>query len=246
MLTSEELTRYSRQMLIPWLGAEAQERLKSSHVLVAGIGGLGCSSSLFLTSAGVGSITLVDFDTVGLSDLNRQVIYWHKDIGRKKVEVAAEGLSQLNPDVRIYPQDARISESNVYDLLGVAEIVVDGLDNLGARYILNSACIKKGIPYIYGSVLGLRGVMTVIIPGKTPCLRCIYPKERVQTGPLPVLGSAPAIIANLQVIEAIKILAKRGPSLAGRMVVFHGDTMKFITLELKKNEVCEVCGKEQE
>ncbi|MCJ7595016.1 MAG: HesA/MoeB/ThiF family protein [Desulfobacterales bacterium] len=244
MLTSEELTRYSRQLLIPEIGREGQERLKNARVLLAGVGGLGCSSSQFLTCAGVGSITVVDRDTVALSDLNRQVLYGRDDIGKRKVDVAAERLSRLNSNVKIYPRFAEITEENASKLLTGIELVVDGLDNLQARFALNSACVEKGIPFIYGGIMGLKGMVAAIVPGKTPCLACIYPRIRTHERPFPVLGSVPAIIANLQVLEAIKILTGRYAPSAGRMILFDGGEMNFFRLEIKKNETCKVCGKE--
>lgn len=245
MLTADELTRYSRQILIPELGLAGQERLQKSRVLLAGVGGLGCSSSQFLVAAGVGSITLVDRDTVALSDLNRQVLYGQEDIGRKKVEVAAERLSRINPGVEIHSRFVEISEKNAFQLLAGIDLVMDGLDNLPARFFMNSACVGRKIPYVYGGIKGLKGAVAAIVPGKTPCLACIYPRTRTHEGPHPVLGSVPAVIANLQVLEAIKILTGRYDSSAGRMVFFDGSEMTFSRLELKRNEKCKVCGKEK-
>jgi len=245
MLTAEERTRYSRQLLIPEIGEGGQERLKNARVLIVGVGGLGCSSSQFLTCAGVGSITVVDRDMVSLSDLNRQVLYGQEDIGRRKVDVAAERLSRLNSDVKIFPRFGEVNEGNARDLLRGIDLVVDGLDELGARFALNAACVEMGIPFVYGGIMGLKGMVAAIVPGKTPCLACIYPRIRTHERPFPVLGSVPAIVANLQVLEAIKILTGHYTPSSGRMVLFDGGEMNFFRVELRKKESCSVCGKEK-
>jgi adenylyltransferase/sulfurtransferase len=178
-------------------------------------------------------------DTIELPDLNRQILYWEEEIGEKKVVVARRKLSKLNPAVEITPVFARITEENAVSLIDKAQVVVDGLDNFAARLVVNSACIKQGIPYIYGGVSRLRGMVTTIVPGKTPCLRCLAPEG---IGGLGVMGVTPAIIASLQALEAIKILTGRSPSLAGKLLLFNGDEMKFQLLEVRRNESCPVCS----
>jgi molybdopterin/thiamine biosynthesis adenylyltransferase len=239
MLDQSELIRYKRQLIIPEFGEEGQRRLKGSHVVIVGVGGLGCASATYLTAAGVGHITLVDFDTVELTDLNRQILYWEEDIGKKKVEVAQRKLSKLNPLVQITPVSAKITEENAARLIGGAQVVVDGLDNSASRLVVNSACVKQKIPYIYGGVSRLRGMITTIIPGQTPCLACLSPEG---AGGLGVLGITPAVIADLQALEAIKIVTGRRPSLAGRLLLFNGDDMKFRVREIARNESCPVCS----
>ena len=242
MLNRNELTRYHRQLLIPEFGREGQRRLKKSHVIVVGLGGLGCASATYLTAAGVGHITLVDFDVVELSDLNRQVLYWEEDIGEKKVLVAQRKLSKLNPTIKIIPIFAKVTQKNVFSMIDGAQVVVDGLDNLVTRHIINSACVKYKIPYIYGGVSRLRGMITTIIPGKTPCLACIYPEGSQGGGGLGVLGVIPALIANLQALEAIKLLIGQTPSLAGKLLRFNGNDLKFRIDDIKRNEDCKVCS----
>jgi molybdopterin/thiamine biosynthesis adenylyltransferase len=215
VLNRNELTRYHRQLLIPEFGGEGQRRLKNSRIVVIGIGGLGCASATYLTAAGVGHITLVDFDRVELSDLNRQVLYWEEDRGEKKVLVARRRLSRLNPAIEIIPTFAKITKKNVFSIIKDAQVVVDGLDNLPARLMVNSACVQCKIPYIYGGVSRLRGMVTTILPGKTPCLACVYPEGSQEEGGLGVLGVIPALIANFQALEAIKLLIGESPSLAG-------------------------------
>jgi molybdopterin/thiamine biosynthesis adenylyltransferase len=239
MLDQSELIRYNRQLIIPDFGEEGQRKLKDSHVVVAGIGGLGCVSATYLTAAGVGHITIVDADVVELPDLNRQILYGEGDVGKKKVTVAERKLSRLNSRVEISPIFAKITEENVLSIIEGARVVVDGLDNSATRLVVNSACVKRKIPYIYGGVSRLRGMVTTIIPGQTPCLACFRPEG---AGGLGVLGVAPAIIASLQALEAIKLLIGRSPSLAGKLLLFNGDDLKFRVYDIEKNENCPVCS----
>jgi molybdopterin/thiamine biosynthesis adenylyltransferase len=239
MLDQDELARYNRQLIIPDFGEEGQRKLKDSRIVIVGVGGLGCASVTYLTAAGVGHITIVDFDTVELPDLNRQILYGEEDVGKKKVSVAKSRLSRLNSGVEITPVSTKITEENVLSIVKGAQVVVDGLDNSASRLIVNSACVKQKMPYIYGGVSRLRGMVTTIIPGKTPCLACLSPEG---VGGLGVLGVAPAIIANLQALEAIKLLIGRNPSLAGKLLLFNGDDMKFQLREIRRNESCPVCS----
>jgi molybdopterin/thiamine biosynthesis adenylyltransferase len=239
MLDQSELIRYNRQLIIPDFGEEGQRKLKSSHVVIAGIGGLGCSSATYLTAAGVGHITIVDSDIVELPDLNRQILYWEEDIGEKKVVAAQRKLSRLNPRVEITPIFTKITEETVLSIINGAQVVVDGLDNMTTRLVVNSACVKHKTPYIYGGVSRLRGMITTIIPGKTPCLACLHPEGG---GGLGVLGVTPALIANLQALETIKLIIGHSPALAGRLLLFNGDDMKFRVHEIRRNESCPVCS----
>ena len=239
MLDQNELVRYERQLLIPDFGEEGQEKLKSAHILIAGVGGLGCTSATLLTAAGAGHITLVDFDTIHLSNLNRQFLYWEEEIGEDKVSVAQKKLSRLNPDIEIIPVSQRITGDNVKSLIENAQVVVDGLDNSDTRIIVNTACVTQRIPYIYGGVSRLRGMATTIIPGKTPCLACFNPEGKSGLG---VLGPAPSLIANLQALEAIKIVTGHPPSLAGRLLMFNGDDVKFRFYDIERNKNCPVCS----
>ena len=208
-------------------------------MLVVGVGGLGCASATYLTAAGVGHITIVDCDIVEPPDLNRQILYWEDEIGEKKVTVAQGKLSNLNAKVEVAPIFAEVTEDNVLSVIDGAQVVVDGLDNSATRLIVNSACVKRKIPYIYGGVSRLRGMITTIIPGKTPCLACLSPEG---VGGLGVLGVTPAVIASLQALEAIKLLIGRSPSLAGKLLSFNGDDMRFLVHEIRRNESCPVCS----
>jgi adenylyltransferase/sulfurtransferase len=242
VLGQTDLIRYNRQLKIPEFGEEGQEKLRGSHVIITGIGGLGCASATYLTAAGVGRITIVDFDLVELSNLNRQVLYWEEDIGEKKVIVAQRKLSKLNLGTEIIPIFAKITGENVFSIVDGAQVVVDGLDNFATRLLVNSACVKHRIPYIHGGVSRFRGLMTTIIPGETPCLACVYPEGSPGGEGLGVLGIVPGLVANLQALEAIKIMIGHGPSLAGKLLRFNGNDMKFRIDDIKRNESCKVCS----
>jgi molybdopterin/thiamine biosynthesis adenylyltransferase len=238
MLEQNELLRYQRQLVIPFVGISGQEKFKNSHILIAGMGGLGCTSANYLTAVGIGHITIVDFDSIELSDLNRQILYWEEDVGKKKVLVAQKKLLKLNPNIAITPVEARIDEKNVFEILNKAQVIIDGLDNMETRLILNSACVKLKKPYIYGGVSQLRGMITTIIPGETPCLACICQDGISGLG---VLNMAPAIIANLQAIEAIKIILGQKPALAGKLLMLNGEDIKFNIYDIKRNANCNIC-----
>jgi len=243
MLTEDDLIRYGRQILYPSFGQEGQEKLKRSHVVVAGLGGLGTSASIYLACAGIGHITLVDCDRVELPNLNRQILYCEEDIGEKKPFSAARKLAKLNPSIKITPLFERVTEDNVRDIIRGADVVMDGMDNFETRFILNSACVAEKIPFIHGGVYGLFGEITTIIPGKTPCLACIYPAApEKKLKPLPIFGVTPALIAILQVTEAIKLLAGFGNLLTNRMLYINGEGMEFIIADLTKKPECNICG----
>jgi len=242
VLSESELIRYNRQLKIPEFGEESQKKLKESHIVIVGIGGLGCASATYLTAAGVGKITIIDFDVVELSNLNRQVLYGEEEIGEKKVFVAQRKLSKLNPRAEIIPVFARIAENNISEFMAGAQVVLDGLDNFPTRLAVNSACIRHRIPFVHGGVSRFRGLVTTIIPGETACLACLYPEGSPGGEGLGVLGVIPAVIANIQALEAIKLLIGYGPSLAGKLFRFNGNDMKFRIDELQRNENCGVCG----
>ncbi len=242
MLLESDLVRYGRQILYPNFGEEGQKELKESHVAVAGLGGLGSPASIYLACAGVGHITVVDDDHVELSNLNRQILHWEGDIGEKKPLSAAQKLSQLNPSIEVTPIFERITEGNAKDIIKGAHAVIDGMDNFEGRFILNSACVAEGIPFIHGGIHGLLGEITTIIPGKTPCLACVFPEGPKIPGMIPVFGVTPALIAILQVTEVIKYLVGFGELLTGKMLYTNGETMEFALVNLTKNPDCKVCG----
>lgn len=245
MLTKNDLARYERQILYPDLGEEGQEKLKRSHVVVAGLGGLGCAASLYLTCAGVGHVNLIDCDRVELSNLNRQVLHYEEDIGEKKPFSAALKLAKLNSSIEVTPVFKKITAQNARKIVKGANLVIDGMDNFKTRFIVNKACVAEGIPFIHGGVHGLFGEVTTILPGRTPCLACIFPEFPHGKLELPVFGVTPALIAILQVTEAIKLLVGFGSLLTGKMLYFNGDTMDFTVCNLTKNQSCRVCRTEE-
>jgi len=245
MLTEADFIRYGRQILYPDFGESGQARLKQSHVVVAGLGGLGSPASIYLASAGIGHLTLVDCDLVELSNLNRQVLYWEEDIGEKKPLSAARKLAKLNPTINITPLFEKITEDNVRGIIKGANVVIDGMDNFETRFIVNSGCVAEGVPFIHGGVYGFLGEITTIIPGETPCLACIFPTAPKREGLFPVFGTTPAFIAALQVAEAIKLLAGFGDLLSNRMLYVNGSAVEFNFRPLTKNPDCRICGNKE-
>ncbi len=241
MLSEKELERYDRQIMIPGIGVEGQERLKSTTVAVVGVGGLGCPASLYLAAAGFGRIILIDEGRFELSNLNRQIHGWQRDIGRLKAEAAKEKLTALNPDVEVETQTIKLTEENVDEALGEADIVVDGLDNWRARFLVNEHCVQHRKPFIHAGVRGLYGQMTTIKPGEGPCLRCILPQNPPEAERFPVLGATPALFAALQVIEAVKLVTGLGKPLVGRLLLINGEEMRFEIIEVKRNPNCPIC-----
>jgi molybdopterin/thiamine biosynthesis adenylyltransferase len=238
-----DFKRYSRQMMLKGFGEEGQRRLRDSRVAIAGIGGLGCPSSLYLAAAGVGYIRLIDYDVVDLSNLNRQVAHWSTDLGRPKVESAAMKLTQLNPEIKADAINERITSETVRQLLKGIDLVVDGQDNLPTRFLINSECVSRGIPYVFAAVYGFEGYMTTIKPGEGPCLRCIYPGEIPSSGSFPVIGTTPGVMGCLQATEAIKLITGIGTPAVGRLVVYDGERMSFQQVNIKQNPRCPACGK---
>ncbi len=239
MFSERELERYQRQMLL--FGGEGQERLKKAHIFVAGAGGLGSPISLYLAVAGVGTITIVDMDVVDQSNLNRQILHFDRDIGRKKTISAEEKLQGLNPDITINAIDVKIDESNAAKLIGNADGIVDAMDNYPTRYLLNTAAIAKEIPLFHGGIRGFYGQATTIIPGKTPCLKCIFPKAPPKEV-FPVVGVTPGIIGTIQANEVIKYLLGSGELLTGRLFIWDGMQAHAEELCVERNPACEACG----
>lgn len=242
MLTTNELKRYDRQIIIKGFGKEGQEKLKQARVVIAGSGGLGSPSSIYLAAAGVGTIRIVDHGSVELSNLNRQVLYWDEDIGRKKVASAIEKLKRLNPEIKIEAIEETISEANVSRLVAGSDLVVDAMDNLPTRYLLNKAAIDRNIPFFHGAVYGLEGRAMTIIPGKTACLECVYHGATIPQEKFPVIGVAPAIIGCIQATEVIKYIVGIGELLTDRLLIYDGLNLKFTELKVKKDQNCKHCG----
>lgn len=241
MLTPSEQERYDRQIMIGEIGEEGQEKLKRSRVVIAGTGGLGSPIAIYLTAAGIGMIRLIDHDQVALSNLNRQILHWEEDIGRKKVDSARTKLRNLNRAVEIEAIAETVTEGNVSKLVNGCDVIVDAMDNLPTRYILNRCAIEKNIPFFHGAVNGFEGRVMTILPGESACLRCMYrgpiPQEK-----FPVIGVAPAVIGVIQATEVIKYLLGIGKLLTNRLLIYDGLKVTFSEFTVNKNPDCDHCG----
>ncbi|MCX8204065.1 MAG: HesA/MoeB/ThiF family protein [Candidatus Nezhaarchaeota archaeon] len=236
------MERYDRQIRIPGFGPGAQARLRSSSVMVVGLGGLGCAAAMYLAAAGIGRMLLVDAESVELSNLNRQVLHWTRDIGRLKVRSASEKLRELNPEVEIEELPFRLSKENVQGLVSKVGLVVDGLDNFKTRFLVNEACVRALKPYIYAGVQGFEGRVMTILPGKGPCLRCLIPSDPPEPSYTPVIGAAPGIAALIEVMEVVKLITGVGEPLIGRLLVFDGLYMTFQEVRVERRPDCPVCS----
>ncbi len=239
MLLPRELDRYARQVLL--FGEEGQEKLKKSHIFIAGAGGLGSPVSYYLAAAGIGTITLVDRDVVEQTNLNRQILHFDEDIGKKKVRSAEDKLSRLNPDITVRVIDATLDETNTARLVGTANGIVDAMDNFPTRYILNNVALMKNIPFFHGAVRGLYGQATTIVPGCTPCLRCLFPKAPPKEL-FPVVGVTPGLIAMVQSTEVIKYFVNEGRLLTNRLFLWDGLESRTEELEVARNLSCPDCS----
>jgi molybdopterin/thiamine biosynthesis adenylyltransferase len=241
MLDIKELQRYDRQMLIPEIGESGQELLKKAKVFIAGAGGLGSPISIYLAAAGIGKIRLVDCDVVDETNLNRQVLHWEKDVGRRKVESASEKLKNLNPYVSIEPVADVITAANVSKLIEGFDAVVDAMDNLETRYLLNKTAVDRQIPFFHGAVRGFEGRVMTILPGKSACLRCMHQRE-VPKEKFPVIGTSPGIIGMIQATEVVKYFVGTGRLLTNRILHYDGLEAKFMEFTVKRNPDCDHCG----
>jgi molybdopterin/thiamine biosynthesis adenylyltransferase/rhodanese-related sulfurtransferase len=246
-LTRDELARYARHLNLPEVGEEGQRRLKAARVLLVGVGGLGSPLALYLAAAGVGTLGLVDFDLVDRSNLQRQILYSTADIGRKKLDSAAEKLHALNPAVNIVKHDALLSSGNALEILKDYDVIADGTDNFPTRYLVNDACVLLRKPNVYGSVFRFEGQASVFATQDGPCYRCLYP-EPPPPGLVPscaeggVLGILPGLVGVIQATEAIKLILGKGESLAGRLLLIDALNLRFREVKLSKNPDCPACG----
>ena len=241
MLTDNERKRYDRQIMIKDIGEKGQEKLKNAHVFIAGAGGLGSPIAIYLSAAGVGNIRIVDHDTVELSNLNRQILHWDENIDGNKVDSAREKLNKLNPSIRVEGICETIREGNVSNLVDGFDLIVDAMDNLPTRYILNKAAIEKNMPFFHGAVSGLEGRAMTVIPGKSACLRCSY-RGPVPAEKFPVIGVAPAIIGAIQSTEVIKYIVGMGDLLTNRFLRYDGMSMNFTEFKIDRNPECDHCA----
>lgn len=246
-LSREEFLRYSRHLVMPEVTLSGQRKLREARVLVVGAGGLGSPLALYLAAAGVGTLGLVDFDAVDLTNLQRQILYSTADVGRPKVTAAAERLTALNPGVTIVPHPARLDRTNVLDIVSAYDVVADGTDNFPTRYLVNDACVLTGRPNVYASIFRFDGQVAVFDAARGPCYRCLFPAPP-PPGLVPscadggVLGVLPGIVGSLQALEVLKLLLGRGESLVGRLVLFDALGFRFRELAIRKDPRCPVCG----
>jgi len=246
-LTTDDLSRYSRHLILPEVGMEGQQKLKAAQVLCVGTGGLGSPLAFYLAAAGIGTLGLVDFDVVDASNLQRQIIHSTKDIGRKKLDSAEEKLKALNPALNVVKYDTMLTSANALEILKDYDIVADGTDNFPTRYLVNDACVLLGKPNVYGSIFRFEGQASVFATEQGPCYRCLYP-EPPPPGLVPscaeggVLGILPGLVGVIQATETIKLILGNGEPLIGRLLLVDALNMRFRELKLRKNPDCPVCG----
>ncbi len=247
MLSSQEVARYSRHLIMPEVGVEGQNRLKAASVLLIGAGGLGSPLGLYLAAAGVGRIGLIDFDVVDFSNLQRQILHGTADVGRPKLHSARDRIQAINPEVRLDLYETHLTSANALDLFAPYDVIVDGTDNFPTRYLTNDACVLLKKPNVYGSIFRFDGQASVFYPGKGPCYRCLYP-EPPPPGEVPscaeggVLGILPGLVGCIQATEAVKLILGKGTPLIGRLLLYDALEMSFREFKVRRNPKCPVCG----
>jgi molybdopterin/thiamine biosynthesis adenylyltransferase len=245
--TEEQLERYSRHILLKDVGVEGQEKILSSKVLIIGAGGLGAPIALYLAAAGVGTLGIADGDTVDLSNLQRQIIHFTKDIKTPKVVSATEKINALNPDVKVQPIREHVFAHNIRDIIREFDFVVDGTDNFAAKFLINDACVLEKIPYSHGGILRFTGQTMTVIPGASACYRCVFtappPKNAVPTcSQAGVLGAIAGMLGTIQATEALKFITGVGTLLTDKLLTFDALDMNFRNVKLHKREACSICG----
>ncbi|MBF8266608.1 MAG: moeB [Dehalococcoidia bacterium] len=245
-LTPEQVKRYSRHIIMPQVGSRGQRRIMEARVLIIGAGGLGSPVALYLALAGVGTLGIVDFDTVEVSNLQRQVLHHLRDVGKPKVLSAKETIAEYNRDVEVVPYQFPLTSENAMEIISQYDIVVNGADNFAARYLINDAAYLAGKPLVDGSILLFDGQASVFLPGKG-CYRCLFPSPP-PPGSVPscaeagVLGALPGLIGSVQAVETIKLILGIGETLAGRLLIVDTLSMEFRTVRLRRNPKCPLCG----
>ena len=246
--TNEQLERYSRHIILKEIGVKGQKKLMNGSVLIIGAGGLGAPAALYLAAAGVGKIGIVDADVVDLSNLQRQVIHTTADVGRPKVESAAETMRAINPDVEVVTYHEFISSANIMDIIKDYDFVLDGTDNFPAKFLINDACVMADKPFSHAGILRFKGQLMTVIPHQSPCYRCVFktmpPKDAIPTcKQAGVIGAMAGVIGSLQALEAVKFLTGAGELLTGKLLTFDALTMKFHTVKLPpRGDGCAVCS----
>ena len=223
------------------LGEAGQERLKASRVLIAGAGGLGTVIATYLAAAGIGTLRIADCDVVEATNLNRQILHWGKDVGRLKTASVAEKLSALNALIRVEEITGRIDDASIDAVAADCDLIVDAMDNFPTRYLLNRTALRKRVPFIHGAVRGMQGQATTVIPGRTPCLRCLFPQSP-PTELFPIVGATCGVIGSIEATEAVKLLTGQGEPLAGRLLIWDGLASCADSLVVDRNPACPDCG----
>jgi adenylyltransferase/sulfurtransferase len=246
MLTPTERERYDRQITLDEVGLNGQEKLAHARVLICGAGGLGSPASLYLAAAGIGNLVLVDHDCVSLSNLNRQILHGERDIGRLKVHSAKDRLQQIRSDLVITPVSEKICAANIDKIICGSDVILDALDSIPDRMILNGAAVRQGIPLVHGAVQGFEGRVLTILPGRGACLGCIRrnPSDFVEPASrkFPVIGVVPAVIGAIQATEAVKLILNAGRPLVNRLLRYDALSMSWTEYRLKRNPDCASCG----
>jgi len=246
-LSRAEMVRYSRHIALPEVGFDGQQKLKAAKILLVGAGGLGAPASLYLAAAGVGTIGLIDFDAVDITNLQRQIIYREDDVGQVKTAVSARELQRLNPHVQVNIHNVHLTRKNALEIIEQYDIVIDGTDNFPTRYLVNDACVLLGKPYVYGSILRFDGQVSVFDARVGPCYRCLF-REPPPPGLVPncaeggVLGVLPGMIGSAQALEAIKLVLGKTGTLTGRLLLFDAMNFRWRELKLRKDPECPICG----
>ncbi len=246
-LSRDELLRYSRHVVLPDVGVDGQRRIKATRVLLVGAGGLGSPAALYLAAAGVGTLGLVDFDVVDISNLQRQVLHGTSDVGRPKLESARARIHDLNPHVNVETHETRLTSDNALDILGTYDIIVDGTDNFATRYLTNDACVLLGKPNVFGSIFRFDGQASVFAMPDGPCYRCLFPTPP-PPGQVPscaeggVLGVLPGLVGTIQATETLKLILGTGEPLVGRLLLIDALNMRFHTVSVQRDPACPACG----
>ncbi|GFO69249.1 adenylyltransferase [Geomonas limicola] len=246
-LTEDQITRYSRHILLKEVGGKGQQKLLNGRVLIIGAGGLGAPIALYLAAAGVGTIGIADADNVDLSNLQRQVIHFTPDIGKPKVLSAREKMIAINPELNVVTYDTWVTAENIAGMIAEYDFVIDGTDNFAAKFLINDACVLAGKPYSHGGILQFDGQTMTVLPGQSPCYRCIFPepppKDAIPTcSQAGVIGVLPGVLGTLQATEAIKYLLGAGDLLTGRLLTYSALRMKFREIPIKQSAKCPICG----
>ena len=245
-LTPEQVKRYSRHIIMGDVGSSGQRKLMQAKALIVGAGGLGSPSAVYLALAGVGTVGIVDFDVVDLSNLQRQILHHTNDVGRPKLQSARDNIHAYNPDVNVVMHEARLESDNAMDIIGQYDLVINGADNFATRYLVNDACYLLGKPLVDGSILIFDGQSTVFMPGQG-CYRCLFPSPP-PPGMVPncaeagVLGALTGLVGSIQATEALKLILGIGESLSSRLVLIDALSMSFREVKLKRNPDCPLCG----